>query len=145
MKEPQAVPVVAPDRQGEAEAAAPRRGRLQPCLVLALLLTSFLGLELLLPLGGSWSVLESLPELVSPDPDPAQLADRHEIRDALALLPEPYGSTLIIVYLEGSTETELAQHSVLTQSAISKRMSAGLKRLRRWCDTGDCHQAAGQL
>jgi hypothetical protein len=51
MKEPQAVPVVAPDRQGEAEAAAPRRGRLRPCLVLALLLTSFLGLELLLPLG----------------------------------------------------------------------------------------------
>jgi hypothetical protein len=51
MKEPQAVPVVAPDRQGKAEAAAPRQGPLEPSLVLALLLTSFLGFELLLPLG----------------------------------------------------------------------------------------------
>jgi DNA-directed RNA polymerase specialized sigma24 family protein len=79
--------------------------------------------------GGSSPAVESPPETAVPDP--AQLAMQHELRVAVEALPEPYGSLLVRVFLQGATETEVATHDALTQSGIDRRKTAALRILRK--------------
>ena len=71
----------------------------------------------------------------APLPDPADTVEVREItatlRNALAALPEPYGSLLDLHLAHGLSAAEIAAHVERPAGSIRKQLSRGLDRLRQ--------------
>lgn len=73
--------------------------------------------------------------LVAADQDPSAVAYRHELRAALAELPEHERTIVALRFLHDMTQTQIAQRVGLSQMHVSRLLSQTLTRLRTRLDT----------
>lgn len=72
--------------------------------------------------------------LAAADQDPSAIAYRHELRAALAELPERERTIVVLRFFHDMTQTQIAQRVGLSQMHVSRLLSHTLTRLRTHLD-----------